>query len=147
MATASTDTSDRSGLQAVYWAVGILVGIVIVSAVVMQVSKPLAAPAPAGPSIESLLDRFQDSGLSAGNPRDNSAGCAQLGCERMVTTDAITVLTFETRAKAVGYAAQAPDTYQWGRFVLSYAAARTPADVRPQYETQLRVEVDVENGD
>ncbi|MEC3977894.1 hypothetical protein [Amycolatopsis sp. H20-H5] len=101
-----------------------------------------ATPAPsavaAGLTAQQVVDGFAAAGLRAPKPRDNSKNCAQLGCAQMITTDAITVVSFPDETSAARYAAAAADsTHRQGRVVLSYTGARTPAADRPKYEKEL----------
>jgi hypothetical protein len=138
MTTADADTDGRSGLRLVYWAVAglIVVGVAVGLLELKNDRGPASSPTP---TAQSVVDHFADEGLAVPNGRDNSHNCADLGCEQMITTDAITVLSFDTRSAAVDYSMKAPDTYQRGQFVLSYGAARTPVGDRYYYEAQLRV--------
>jgi hypothetical protein len=87
---------------------------------------------------QQVVDAFTSAGLKAPKPRDNSKNCASLGCTQMITTDALTVVSFPDGASASRYAQAAPDTtHQLGLVVLSYTAARTPAADRPKYEKEL----------
>jgi hypothetical protein len=105
--------------------------------VVQSLSASLA-PAQAGPTAETVVDHFQLAGLPAAHPRDNSANCPQFGCTQMITTDAVTVVTFADQGAATKYAQTwGADAHQQGLIVLSYLAARTPAADRPKYEAAL----------
>jgi hypothetical protein len=86
-----------------------------------------------------VVDAFAAAGLPVPKPRDNTKqNCASLGCDQLVTTDAITVVVFTNDAAAAKYAnAAAGNAHRNGLVVLSYAAARTPAADRPRYEAEL----------
>ncbi|MDP9799353.1 hypothetical protein J2S43_007865 [Catenuloplanes nepalensis] len=93
----------------------------------------------AGPTAQEVIDAFERAGLAVSNPRDNSSGCGELGCKERITTDAITVLSFDDAAAAAKYVeAAGTEAYRSGGIVLSYAAARTPAEDRPKYEDALK---------
>lgn len=101
---------------------------------------PEAPATPQTPSLTArqVIDAFAAAGLPVPEPRDNSKNCASLGCTEMVTTDAVTVLTFTDDATATKYASTfAEDAHRQAGVVLSYAAARTPEADRPLYEAEL----------
>lgn len=105
----------------------------------VSAAAPVSSAAPAAAaavSAQQVVDAFAAAGLPAPSPRDNSKNCPTLGCREMVTTDAVTVLTFDDTAAAAKYTANG-ETHQRGMVVLSYTAARTPAEDRPRYEQEL----------
>ncbi|SDZ60043.1 hypothetical protein SAMN05421684_6976 [Asanoa ishikariensis] len=89
------------------------------------------------PSARDVVDAFAAAGLPVPSPRDNSSNCASGGlrCSELVTTDAISVYVFPDETSAEEFAG--PDTHRVGVVVLSYAAARTPEEDRPAYESTL----------
>ncbi|SNR35708.1 hypothetical protein [Blastococcus mobilis] len=87
-------------------------------------------------STDEILDAFVAAGLPATNPRDNTDNqCSAYGCDQYLTTDDISVLVF-TDQTALEHAADVIGVsgYRSGAVVLSYAGARTPEELRPQYE-------------
>jgi hypothetical protein len=100
-----------------------------------------AAPAPSGvftAEAQDVVDAFASAGLPVTDARDNSTGglCPGLpGCAQLVTTEDISVYVFDNEQDALGWAAS--NGYQRGLVVLSYSAARTPEELRPQYEQVL----------
>lgn len=91
-------------------------------------------------SVAQVVDAFQKAKLPVRSPRDNSDNCEdlQLGCIQLTTTDDISVTSFATPAEAEAFAAASgSETYSSGNVVLGYAAARTPAALRPKYEKVL----------
>jgi hypothetical protein len=91
-------------------------------------------------SVAQVIDAFQKAKLPVRSPRDNSDNCEdlQLGCIQLTTTDDISVTSFATPAEAEAFAAASgSETYSSGNVVLGYAAARTPAALRPKYERVL----------
>lgn len=93
---------------------------------------------PAGLTAKAVVEAFAARGLPTPNPRDNSHSCNSLGCCQMITTDMLTVVQFDDATAAAQYAdAIQGDAHRHGHIVLSYAAARTAPDVRPQYEDAL----------
>lgn len=116
-----------------------------------QSSTATAAPAPStsstptaeekpGLSAAEVVAAFQAAKLPVRRPRNNSANCEtmQLGCLELITTDDVSVTTWsdsvamETFAQAYG-----KEAFVSGNVVLSYAAARTPASLRPKYQQVL----------
>lgn len=87
---------------------------------------------------DEVIDAFRAACLPVPNPRDNSHNCDTLGCRQLITTDAITVVSFDDEEAAARYADVAgEDKYRRGLVVLSYAAARTARVDRSQYERLL----------
>lgn len=117
------------------------------SGVASKVDTLLSSSAPAPTSTASstptvtaqqVVDAFAAQGLAVPHPRDNSKNCSTQGCAQLVTTDAITVVTFTDETAASKYvAAAARDAFRHKLVVLSYTAARTPAADRPKYEAVL----------
>ncbi|WP_460683069.1 hypothetical protein [Modestobacter lapidis] len=54
-----------------------------------------------------------------------------------MTTEHITVIRFATEAESQTVAEEYTGAYRRGLVVLSYTAARTPEQARPQYEQVL----------
>lgn len=87
---------------------------------------------------QQVVDEFAAKGLPVPNPRDNSKNCSTQGCSQLITTDAISVVTFADDAAATKYVETAArDAFRHKLVVLSYTAARTPAADRPKYEAVL----------
>jgi len=104
---------------------------------------PRAAPSKTPPVLDprSVLLAFMKAGLPVNDFRDNSQNCVslQLGCDEQWTTDDVTVMSFrESAAQRKLVAAYGKDAASRGPYVLSYLAARTPAELRPKYEAALR---------
>lgn len=96
---------------------------------------PSAAPASLAPVYGGdVLHAFADAGLPTGNARETTAGCTDY-CAQRVTSDAVTVTVARDVPTAVRLASV--DGFRAGRVVLGYAAARTPAALRPRYQAQL----------
>lgn len=101
-------------------------------------SAPATTPprADGAPSAREVVDAFAAAGLPVPEPRDGA--CAAAHCSELMTTDAVSVYVFPDEASAAAFAdAHAPDAHRIGVVVLDYAAARTPADDRSQYENAL----------
>jgi len=80
------------------------------------------------PSAQSVVDDFAAAGLAVPKARDNSRNCDDLGCEQLVTTDAMRIYTFSDAA-AQKMATNLGDGGHLEQGVLpSYLAARTPED-------------------
>lgn len=96
---------------------------------------------PSAVTAQQVVDEFAAKGLPVPKPRDNSQqNCSRYQCTQLVTTDAITVVTFTDEAAATKYAdamAGAGGAFRHKLVVLSYAAANTPAADRPKYEAVL----------
>jgi hypothetical protein len=108
------------------------------TATVVTTGASITQAPSAGPTAQRVVDAFKAAGLRVPNPRDNSGHCESLGCTQMITTDAVTVLSYADPAKAKDYAVKAgTEAHQAGSVVLSYLAARTPAADRPKYEAEL----------
>ena len=89
-------------------------------------------------SAQSVVTAFEKANLPVTNPRDNSKNCQDLGCQQMITTDDVTVVSFTDSAAEAKYVnAFGSNAYQKGPIVLQYAAARTPEATRATYQTQL----------
>jgi hypothetical protein len=88
---------------------------------------------------QTVVDEFAAAGLPVTDARDTSGGsCTSLpGCEQQVTTEDITVIRFASEAEAQAVAESYTEAYRRGLIVLSYLAARTPEENRPQYEQVL----------
>ena len=96
---------------------------------------PEAPTHPGGPTATQVVDAFAAAGLPVRNPRDNTAGCVEYGCAELITTDDISVTVYDDEQLAEAVAGEG---YYQARFVvLGYAGARTPAELRPQYEAVL----------
>ncbi len=97
------------------------------------------AVAPSGPTAAQVVDAFVAGGLPVVDRRDTSPQCSELpGCVERVTSESISVLRFETEAQATQYEVAFGDgAHRAGLLVLSYAAARTPEEDRPEYEAVL----------
>lgn len=94
------------------------------------------------PDLESVVRAFIKAGLPAANPRENTGGCVDLGCSRLVTTDELSLYTFGTAKDRAAYVeAFGDDVAAVGPVVLSYAAARTPKTDRKRYEAVVRMVV------
>jgi len=96
--------------------------------------------APAAVTAQQVVDAFKAKGLPVPNPRDNSKNCLTQGCSQLVTTDAISVVTFPDETAATKYAEAmtgAGGAFRHKLVVLSYAAANTPAADRLKYEAEL----------
>lgn len=108
---------------------------------VVEASAPVAASlrmSIRSVTADDVVDAFKAAGLPVPNPRDNSHNCDTLGCRQLITTDAITVVSFDDEEAAARYAdAASEDKYRRGLVVLSYAAARTARAIRPRYEQLL----------
>jgi hypothetical protein len=105
-------------------------------------STPAAAAAPADvftTDAQAVVDAFAAAGLPVTDSRDTAGGsCTSLpGCEQQVTTEDITVIRFASEAEAQAVAESYTEAYRRGLVVLSYLAARTPEENRPQYEQVL----------
>ncbi|MDA3643205.1 hypothetical protein LZ318_20640 [Saccharopolyspora indica] len=88
---------------------------------------------------QQVVDQFVRDGLPVPNPRDNTEkSCPQLGCEQLITTDVVSVLSFVDESAATRFAGRfGPDAFSRGVIVLQYAAARTPEELRVQFESSL----------
>lgn len=88
---------------------------------------------------QAVVDAFAAAGLPVTDSRDTTGGsCTSLpGCEQQVTTEDITVIRFASEAEAQRVAETYSAAYRRGLVVLSYVAARTPEQTRPQYEQVL----------
>ncbi|MER7012126.1 hypothetical protein ABT324_11945 [Saccharopolyspora sp. NPDC000359] len=104
----------------------------------------LAACGSSGPAAQRVVDQFVRDGLELPNPRDNTArNCPQLGCEQLITTDVVSVLSFADESAAARFAERfGPDAFHRGPVVLQYAAARTPQEQRARFEASLAVLVE-----
>ncbi len=105
-----------------------------------RTSEPPARSTPPGPAPEAVVAAFEATGLPAVSPRDTTSTCADAlpGCVARVTSDSITVLAFDTVGAARHYARTfGHDARRYGATVVSYAAARTPGHLRPQYAAVL----------
>ncbi|MGW1678516.1 hypothetical protein [Saccharopolyspora sp. NPDC002376] len=111
----------------------------LVGACLAGVSACGGGSASEAPTAQQVVEAFQRDGLAVPNPRDNTSGnCERLGCAQMVTTDAVTVMSFPDEAAATKIADQfGEDAFRRGAVVLQYAAARTPEDQRAKLEEAL----------
>jgi hypothetical protein len=108
-------------------------------------SAPVETPkpppeVPAGLGAAEVVEAFKAAKLPVRNPRDNSKNCEemQLGCLELMTTDDISVYTWDDAAAQQKFAAVfGKEVFASGNVVLSYAAARTPAKLRPRYQQVL----------
>ncbi|WP_397545617.1 hypothetical protein [Saccharopolyspora rosea] len=93
----------------------------------------------ASPTAQQVVEQFERDGLPVPNPRDNTEqNCPQLGCAQLMTTDAVSVLSFADEAAAGGFAGKLGESaHQEGTIVLRYDAARTPEDQRVKFERSL----------
>lgn len=111
----------------------------IASAAPSAVTTAASSAAPATLDGWIVYRAFEAAGLRVQNPRDNSAGCADLGCRQIITTDAVSIYVWPDVASAEHAASVWSDEgHRAGLVVLSYAAARTPVADRPGYERILR---------
>ena len=95
-------------------------------------------PAPATLNAWVVLGAFSDANLPVPNPRNNSAGCAELGCTQLVTTDAVSIYVWPDLASAKHAASVwGEGGHQEGLVLLSYTGARTPEKARAGYERIL----------
>jgi hypothetical protein len=93
-----------------------------------------------GLAASEVLAAFMTAKLPVRHARNNSKNCEtqQLGCLEMVTTDDVTITTWgdsvamETYAQAFG-----TEAFVLRNVVLQYAAAKTPATMRPKYQAAL----------
>jgi hypothetical protein len=107
-------------------------------AAVTSAPPVVSSQAAVGPTAQQVVDAFDRAGLPVPNPRDNSGNCKTSGCVQLVTTDAVSVYTWPTEAAAQHQVdVAAGEAHRRGLVVLSYAAARTPAEDRPRYEAEL----------
>jgi hypothetical protein len=91
-------------------------------------------------SAVNVLQGFKAAKLPVRNDRYNDAYCESMkvGCIELLTTDDISIFTFaDPTAQEVFAAAYGEEAFSSGNVVLSYAAARTPAALRPKYEKVL----------
>jgi hypothetical protein len=104
-------------------------------------AAPSTTASAPGVTAQQVIDEFAAKGLSVPKPRDNSQqNCTTYKCSQLVTTDAITVVTFADEAAATKYADAmngAGGAFRHKLVVLSYAAAKTPQADRPRYEAAL----------
>lgn len=100
---------------------------------------PSLPPEPTPPAVTAadVVAAFAAAGLPAENPRDNSVQCADEDgpwCAELVTTDDIGVYRFTNETTARNMAEVNPTGHRVGLFLLDYASAATPEDLRPRYE-------------
>lgn len=93
-----------------------------------------------GLAAAEVVAAFQAAKLPVRRPRDNSKNCdaMQLGCLEMITTDDVTITTWGDAVSMEAYAqASGTEAFVLRNVVLGYAAARTPATLRPKYQLAL----------
>lgn len=76
-----------------------------------------------GLSADSVLAAFEESGVSVPEPRDNTHNYTDLGVEKQVTTEAVSIFEFPTEeAAAAFYSEGVPEGegYQAGRIVIRF---------------------------
>ncbi len=96
------------------------------------------APMATWGAADKVLAAFVAAGLPAANPVDNTLGCLRQGCDRALTTDTLTIVSFLSAADALAYAkAWGPELHLNKRIVLAYAPQKTPEVDRPRYEAVL----------
>ncbi|MET9313841.1 hypothetical protein ABZX12_18670 [Kribbella sp. NPDC003505] len=107
-------------------------------------AEPTANTPPAeetpGMSAAQVVQAFTKAKLPVRNARNNSANCdaQQLGCLELISTDDVTITTWGDAASMEVYAAAfGADVFVIRNVVLQYAAARTPATLRPRYQLAL----------
>lgn len=99
--------------------------------------KPKPPPS-AGPAAEAL-EAFRGAGLPVREARDTSSQCRSVHkqCATRITTEDISILTFDTRQAQAKYERQTGAAFSSGPVTLSYLAARTPAQAQRRYERVL----------
>jgi hypothetical protein len=93
-----------------------------------------------GLAAADVVAAFKTAKLPVTHARDNSRNCEglQLGCLEMITTDDITVTTWADSPSMEAYAhGFGTEAFVAWNVVLQYAAARTPAKLRPRYQQVL----------
>ena len=95
------------------------------------------------PDAQAVVDDFSSAGLPVPHARDNSKNCAELGCEQLITTDAVSVYSFTDMDAAAHMAQVAGDgAHHQDGIVLMYVDARKPAGrLRGRTEQVLGTEV------
>jgi hypothetical protein len=100
-----------------------------------------APSAPSGASAQEVVDNL-NSIFPVGNQRDNTEACTSAGCERLITTDSVSVYRMRDESTAAGFAEGLGDAIeQVGPFVLSYSGSQqqlTPREVRVAYADRIR---------
>ncbi|MEV5543100.1 hypothetical protein AB0L13_40395 [Saccharopolyspora shandongensis] len=111
----------------------------LVGACLVSLSACGSDSASEAPTAQQVVEAFQRDGLAVPNLRDNTAqNCVQLGCVQLVTTDAVSVLSFADESAASTFAGKLGEgAHQSGTIVLRYDAARTPKDQRAKFESSL----------
>lgn len=110
---------------------------------------PKSRPDPPGPGPGTVIMAFQRSGLPTIASRITTRTCVEdvPGCVERVTTDSVSVLGFGTVKAARRYVRVfGRDARRNGATVVSYAAARTPNRLRPQYAAVLDAVAEGGNG-
>jgi hypothetical protein len=86
-----------------------------------------------------VVDDFTAAGLPTSTARDNTPqNCASLNRSQLITTDAVSVYSFDDPAAAQKLAdAYGEGGHKNGSIVLQYIGARTPEDRQVAYEAEL----------
>lgn len=89
-------------------------------------------------SARIAVDAFAAAKLPVPQQQDTTQSCLREGCEQMITTAAIGVMSFLSDDDAARYAhTRKADVFQASRVVLRYDIGGTPAADRPRYEAEL----------
>lgn len=92
-----------------------------------------------GSTAQAVVDDFAAAGLPVPNARDNSHNCADLGCEQLITTEAVSVYSFDDLDAAQHMAeVYGEGAHREQGIVLQYAGARTPQELQAAYEARLK---------
>lgn len=96
----------------------------------MNQGRPLSA--------RIAVDAFAGAGLPVTGQRDTTESCVQDGCQQMITTDALGVMSFLTDVDAGRYAhGRRSDVFQASRVVLRYDVGSSGTVDRSKYEAAL----------
>lgn len=67
---------------------------------------------------DDVLKAFQNAGLSTPEPRDNSHNCVDLGCTKVITTEAVSIYEWPSEEKAKEVFGKKFGTYQAGTIII-----------------------------
>lgn len=67
---------------------------------------------------DDVLKAFQNAGLSTPEPRDNSHNCVDLGCTKVITTEAVSIYEWPSEEKAKEVFGKKFGTYQVGTIII-----------------------------